>query len=406
QLNESQRWQSVLRGGFGVFYDLATSELGNLLANGYPSHASTIGIGGSFPLSATISAPPAIIPPDKTQGTLTGFDPNLKLPYTLQWNVAFEQAIGRQQSLSASYLGSVGRRLLQSAFIYSPNPNYGSAYLVANTATSDYHALQIQFQRQLSHGLQALAAYTWSHSIDTASAGSVGNSANELSVISDLNANRGPSDFDLRHAASLGLTYRLPGPKSKRVFRAVLGGWSLQSVLQARSAPPVNVYDSAQYRLANGFGIATRPDLVPGIPLYLYGSQYPGGRIINNTPNQGGAGCLGPFCPAPPGFPVGQGSLGRNALRGFGAVQWDLAFHKDFDLHENLRLEFRSEMFNVLNHPNFGPPNADLASPLFGSATQTLAEYLSAGAPGSGGLNPLYQIGGPRSIQFALKLRF
>jgi hypothetical protein len=92
-------------------------------------------------------------------------------------------------------------------------------------------------------------------------------------------------------------------------------------------------------------------------------------------------------------------------LRGFGATQVDFAVQRQFPLAERLRLNFRSEFFNIFNHPNFGFPNNNLTSPLFGRSTQTLASSLGSGGP-NGGFNPLYQIGGPRSIQLALKLQF
>ena len=109
------------------------------------------------------------------------------------------------------------------------------------------------------------------------------------------------------------------------------------------------------------------------------------------------------------GIPLRQGTVGRNALRGFGAVQWDFALHREFPIHETLKLQFRAEMFNVLNHPNFGPPNGAFFTggyPGFGVATQTLGESLNGSNLGGGGFSPLYQIGGPRSIQLALKMFF
>ena len=152
------------------------------------------------------------MPPNASNGgTLNAFDPNLESPYTLQWNVAVEQALGKQQTMSVSYVGAAGRRLIQTAYIYSPNPNLYYADLVTNAGTSDYNALQLQFQRRLSRGLQALASYSWSHSIDTASAGSSGSGSNALSALNS-NVNRGPSDFDIRNAFSTGLTYDVPSP--------------------------------------------------------------------------------------------------------------------------------------------------------------------------------------------------
>lgn len=405
QLSESQSWQTVLRGGFGVFYDLATSEASNLFFAGYPFEAAGFNFGGTFPLSSAAAAPPAIVP----ASGISAFDPQIELPYTLEWNAALEQALGAQQTISMSYIGSAGRRLLQSTLVSQPNPDFATALLVGNTATSDYHALQIQFQRRLSRGLQALASYTWSHSTDSASAGSAyGRTANAFVPALGRNASRGPSDFDLRHAFSAGVTYDLPVPNAGDVANAVLRGWSLQAVVQARSAAPVDIFDGYLFQL-NGSRADIRPDLVPGIPLYLYGREFPGGKAINGTPNLAGPGCAGPFCPPPTdvsGNPLRQGNLGRNALRGFGATQWDFAVHRDFAIREPVKLQFRAEMFNVLNHPNFGPPVADISQPQFGQSTETLGQSLSGGIVGAGGLNPLYQVGGPRSMQFALKLTF
>ena len=230
QLSQSQAWGTVLRGGFGLFYDLEDGEVGNLAGFGsYPFGAGNFLSSAMFPLDPITAAPPQIAPPDATnQGTLTALDPNLRLPYTLEWNVALEQALGTQQSISASYIGSKGRRLIQSAFVNSPNSNLGSAYLVANGATSDYNALQLQFQRRMSRGLQALASYTWSHSIDTGSGGSLyGNLANSL--VPGNSTNRGPSDFDIRHAFSAGATYDIPTPHVGPILQKLLGGWSLQT---------------------------------------------------------------------------------------------------------------------------------------------------------------------------------
>jgi hypothetical protein len=98
--------------------------------------------------------------------------------------------------------------------------------------------------------------------------------------------------------------------------------------------------------------------------------------------------------------------LGRNALRGFGATQWDFAVRRQFSLRESLRLQFRAEFFNLLNHPNFGNPVSDLSKTLFGQSTAMLGRSLGGQNVSSGGVNPIFQIGGPRSIQFALKLMF
>ena len=407
QLTKSNRWQTVVRGGFGVFYDLATSESGNLYSNYNYPFGSFSYPPGAYP--AVIAAPP-VVPPDASNGgRLYSLDPHLRLPYTLEWNAAIEQALGRQQTLTASYIGAAGRRLIMTTDFSSPSANLVSdAILVSNGGASNYDALQLQFQRRLSDGLQALTSYTWSHSLDTGSSGTA-----YLSGVKS-NLNYGNSSFDIRHGVSAALTYDIPAPKSNGLASLILRGWSMNNILQARSAPPVDVSYSYGNVPLNQFSAPARPDVVPGQPVYLYGSQYAGGKVINpaafTSPPVTPAGC-------DPGVdypcnPVRPGTLSRDSLRGFGMFQWDFAVHREFALHESLKLEFRAEMFNVLNHPNFGPPSGNLGAPppngnqQFGQSTAMLGQSLSGGNVGAGAFSPLYQIGGPRSIQLALKVRF
>lgn len=404
QLLGTQDRQTVVRGGFGVFYDLATSQAGNLINPFfYPFGAAKFSFSGTFPFDSTTAAPPPITIASLPTGRGFAFDPSLKLPYTLQWNVGLEQSLGASQAITATYVGSAGKRLLQSAYLLSPNSNFHIIQLTTNASTSDYDALQLQFRRRLSRGFQAIASYTWSHSIDTASAGSVlGNVANAL-LPAAINQNRGPSDFDIRNAFSVGATYDVPVFQVSGLASKILHGWSLQNIFQVRSASPVNVFDGAFFFLQNQLA-DTRPDVVAGQPFYLHGSQYPGGKAINR------AAFVDPPVDAS-GNPLRQGDLGRNAIRGFGALQWDFAVHRDFPIHESLKLQFRAELFNVLNHPNFAPPVSDLSNTTqFGLSTQTLGSFSASGAAssnaGSQAFSPLYQVGGPRSVQFGLKLLF
>jgi hypothetical protein len=408
QLSQNHDYGAVLRGGFGVFFDSASEQAGNIFQGAYPFGAEKLVFGG-FPLDSTAAEPPLITPDNFASplGTFAVFDPRIQLPYVLEWNTAFEQALGTTRTISASYIGSAGRRLIQSAFVFAPNSNFGNADLISNAGTSNYNALQLQFENRVSHGLQALASYTWAHSIDEGSSASFANAANNLVPGLAPNLNRGPSDFDIRNAFSAGITYELPAPHKIRALRSVFGGWSAKSVVIARSATPVNVSDSSFFFLSNSETVV-RPDIIPGIPLYLYGSRYPGGKIINNTANQGGSGCIGPFCSPPVdanGTPLRQGTLGRNALRGFSLAQWDFALHRDFSITDAVKLQFRAELFNILNHPNFGAPVADIVQPNFGFSTKMLGSSLDSGT-GGGGLSSLYQVGGPRSIQLAMKLVF
>ena len=401
QIRQDPRWPLVARGGIGLFYDLATSESGNLTSYGFPPYqANNFNLSGAFPYTAQQIAP-VPIPPTGMISSLYAFNPHLKLPYAVEWNFALEQGLGDQQTLSVSYLGAVGHRLLQTSDIIFPpsNPNM-MGLLVDNTAKSNYEALQIQFKRRLSGGLQVLSSYTWSHSLDDGSAGSAALTSNAGVPGSNPRVNWGPSDFDVRSAFSAGVSYQVPTTGGPALARTILRDWSTENFFSARSAQPVDVADAnfANTPLRGDILAEIRPDVIPGRPLYLFGSQYPGQKAFNPAAFQDP--------PTSNGIPTRQGNLGRNALLGFGAWQWDFAVHRNFPIKESVKLQFRAEMLNVLNHPNFAPPSSSFALPGFGISNEMLGQYLGGGNVGGGGLSPLYQLGGPRSIQFALKLFF
>jgi hypothetical protein len=390
QLSGGANWGSVLRAGFGTFYDLGTGSLGGV-SSYFPYSAESVVIGPDFPLTPAQAAPPPFSTSPPVSTILVAV-PNLKLPRTYEWNVALEQSLGSSQSLSLTYVGAVGRDLLRVTNLVpgASNPNFSFLNVTDNSATSNYNALQIKFDRRLSHGLQALASYTYSHSIDIASTDAVFNYLNTPTSVANPNIDHGNSDFDIRHAFTAGVTYNLPSPESNKIAHGAFGGWSVDSFIFARTAPPVDVVGGLVF--ADGIALYPRPEVVPGVPLVLYGSQYPGGEAFNAAA----------FTAPPTGQ---QGDFGRNVLRGFGAWQADVAFQREFQLTEKVGLRFRGEFFNLFNHPNFGPPDNNLTDALFGLSTQTLASSLGSGGA-NGGFNPLYQIGGPRSIQLALKLVF
>jgi hypothetical protein len=150
---------------------------------------------------------------------------------------------------------------------------------------------------------------------------------------------------------------------------------------------------------AFGVSNALRPDVVAGVPFSVDDAAVPGGQRLNNA-----------AFTAPPldanGNPVRQGTLGRNALRGFAMSQVDLAMRRDISLRNNVNLQLRAEAFNLFNQASFAQPTNALSSGVFGQPTKTLASGLGAGGVAGGGFSPLYQVGGPRSIQLALRLQF
>jgi hypothetical protein len=154
----------------------------------------------------------------------------------------------------------------------SPNADFGELREVRNDAESNYHALQLQFQRRLARGLQALGSYTYSHSIDTASVDlPFGFTVPQSSV----EQNRGPSDFDIRHAFTSAITYNIPVPGAGAIGNAFFRNFAVDVIYKAYSAPPVDVFNNTPtfYEV--------RPDLIAGVPLYIHDSALPGGRRIN-----------------------------------------------------------------------------------------------------------------------------
>jgi hypothetical protein len=383
QLSQKQGRETALRGGFGIFYDLGSGSLGNSSAS-FPYARFTNFFNIPFPLTPAQAAPVPFSLSIPASGIAYVADPNLKLPRTYQWNFSVEQSLGSNQTFSASYLGAAGRRLLRQTAMISPTGFLIS--LTDNTATSDYHAMQLQFQRRLSRGLQALASYTWSHSIDIAS--------NDAFIFTPLtpDIDRGSSDFDVRHAFNAAVTYDIPAPDMGIVAGAFLRNWSVDTIVAARSATPVDLV--AKTDLTGGFQTSIRPNLVQGVPFYIEDKNVGGGRRFNPAA----------FIAPPSGSR--QGTLGRNVLRGFPVYQVDLALRRQFKLTERFGMQLRAEAFNIFNHPNFGDPQGNsLLSPFFGQSTSMLGRSLGSGGT-SGGFNPLYQIGGPRSIQLALKVQF
>ena len=398
--------ETVLRSGFGTFYDLGTGTLSSAFAAFPFSTIRSLTGNPSFPLTAALLAPPVLDINARPMASLNAIDPNLQLPRTYQWNFAVEQSLGSHQALSATYVGAAGRRLLRQEALNNPNARISFLGLTRGVAISDYHALQLQFQRRLTRGLQSLLSYTWSKSLDTASDESGTNTPAEKF---DPRLDRGPSNFDVRHQFSMAVTYNIPIPRINRVVDGVLHNWAVDGIFVARSAPPVNVTFSRDI----GFGsFQTRPDFVPGIPLYIDDPNAPGGKRINNAPVVGNPRQIGPFL-----IPVAarQGNLGRNSLRGFPLHELDLSIRRQFNFTDRFNLQFRAEFFNIFNHPNFAPPASSLgsvsstgaftATTAFGRSPSMLGTSLGSGGF-NGGLSPLYQVGGPRSLQFGLKIQF
>lgn len=392
---------TVMRGAFGLFYDLGYGDTGTAFSNfpydrlNFPAFSSPV----PFDLANPVFRPPPFSTKINANAlSVSAVDPNLRLPLTMQWNAAIERELGANQRLTATYVGADSMRLLRADKILPPSFRLisgGTVHATRNAGYSHYNALQIQFQRHMSHGLQALVSYSFAKSSDLGSddlSGQTAGAVNQV-VLPSLT----PSDFDIRNSIAGAVSYQVPAPPWSRAGKAILGGWAIDGLVRVSSAPPINIIEGA---VSPVFGpYQTQAEIVPGQPYWIPDSTQPAGRALN------------PAAFTSP--PAGQmGDFPRNGLRSpYYIDQTDLGLHRLFNLTERLKLTVRAEYFNVFNHPMFGAPGSpepsNIFAPAFGKIGPDSTTNLVLGAGAAlGGQSPLYALGGPRSAQFTIKLQF
>ena len=360
-LSDNSGHELVLRGGAGILYDLGQDRSGDVVASSLPFVSG-----------------PGVSP-------LLAFDPRLKMPYVINWNLSLQKNLG-DQSLSATYLGSSGQRLFHTETLLNQNPDFNFLRLTTNRGNSDYRALQIKFERPARDGLAALVSYTLAQSMDNVSQDSV---LRVIMTSSNPMFDRGPSDFDMRHQFTGLVSYDLPAPLSQGIGNKLSRNWALDSIFTARSARPLNVV----YLIPTPFGVAyLRPDVAGDSP-FIFDSLVAGGRRLN-----------------PAAFVVPkdlqQGDFSRNSLRGFPLYQVDLALRRKFNFSEAVALQVQADAFNVFNHANFEDPlGNDLVvgrnTLAFGQSTAMSGRSLSGG-----GFPSFFSFGGPRTLRLSVKLLF
>jgi hypothetical protein len=373
--------ETVLRAGAGLFYD--TGDQGALPAfQGLGFTTSSVEYNAPIPVPSDRFQFSSALAAPYTTAPVYLFPSHRRTPYSLEWNVGLERAVGKDQSLTVSYVGAEGEHLLQEQRrdINSFNPSFGELHYFPSGIDSNYQSLQLRFQRSISHSVQTLAGYTWAHSIDYGS------------VDPYYPLVRGNSDLDVRQNLEGALTWSMPQARGSFLRRALLGGWGADGRVIARSGFPVTLLGDLFSAPLTGGRYYNGVNLVPGRPLYLYGAQYPGGRILNGGPN-----VSNPAFTLPDG--VDAGDAPRNLARGFNAVQVNLSAQRDIEISSKLNVRFRVEAFNILNHPNFGYVDPSVTDALFGQATKMLNESFGPGGA-------LYQQGGPRSIQLSVRGSF
>lgn len=397
---------TTVRGGFGIFFDTG-QQLGAAGYSGYPFGADREVLNVQLPGTPSDFAPPSLnfplVPP---YGFLRGIsDPSLKLPHTAQWNLSLDESLSPKNTLTASYVGNVSKKLLFSGAYQGGtiNPDFGTNGLtyVNNAGWSSYNSMQLQDQGEVASGLQLICSYTWAHARDNSS--STGGSI--------FGPERGNSDNDVRQVLNLATNYRIPGGGSNRFIRSSTDGWSWDLRFTAQTGMPVNVI-AGGFIGPGGIGETVRADLLPEVPIYLH--DVPGalgGWRLNPSAFAGlvgdGRTPAGTIPVDANGNPVRQGTLGRNFLHGPNFWNLNTAVQRDLSLGDKLHVAFRVEAFNLFNHANGGNiANLLYASSLFGESTgESTGMGVSNTSPTIGAPNQLYGTGAARSLQLSLRLK-
>jgi outer membrane receptor protein involved in Fe transport len=396
--------KTVVSAAYGIFYEPYYTGQGGPLQDpiSAPPYLKTLQIG--FPVNSFANPfynPNPFGQPFPEPMTLLVVSRNLRLPYAQDWNLNIQQSFGADWLFQIGYVGTTGVRLPRfiegNPAIYKPgiDPNtnkpysttsnvnqrrlysgctlaqpdncvYGSVGEIASIANSSYNALEASLRKRFSHGLSFLASYTWAHSIDDVSSFNITGSAsqpvageNDLAQNPfNLAAERGRSMFDARHRFVLSYQWSLPFLQhSGSWYGHVLGNWQLNGIVTAMSGTPFTVFDS------NDVSLQGQAPEISG--------------FSSNRPNVIGNPNSGPHTTAQwfnvnafqriaqdPNSPVQQfGNEGRNAVQGPGYVNWDFSAFKNIRLTESKEVQFRGELFNVLNHTNFRLPVSDISAP-------------------------------------------
>lgn len=390
------RHDTVVRVSYGVYYDYTPQN--NLIAN----FTNSAGL-ATNPVPALAGTPNFVGGLDFNQAAWTGaaagpvFVPttalpsifitplNLRTPYVQSWSLNLQQQFGGHLVVETGYVGSKGTKLtrLYDENQDGTNANFAAIDVFSDGANSTYNAWQSTVRLQNLHGFSGFSTYTWAKSLDGASDGIDFNFATAAfpQNSDNLKAEKGPSTFDTRHRWTSAINYQVPRLGS--LPKVVAEGWQVNSIVTVQSGRPIPIINSND--TSGTFNFHQRPNLVPGVDPIL----------PHWTPTTG---YLNPAAFAQPADGT-FGNLGRDQIYGPGFWDIDFSFSKNFDLRERLKLQLRTEFFNVFNHPNFALPNNTITPGVGPIGVVTQTPDVAQGNPGLGG-------GGPRVVQLGLRLQF
>jgi hypothetical protein len=387
-----QNGKTVIRAGFGMYHEdgqLDDQNLPNKNEVQAYSLSSRTTPNLSYPIDSFLSGPGTISPQDD--------DRRRKDTYVEQWSLSAQHALPADFVGTLSYVGSRGVHLMTISAVNMINPETGVAQYPefapaigwrSTNGSSTYHGLSLAGRRAFSSGFLVAANYMWSHEIDDGSNGSGDGDSQVPQNVRCQACERASGNWDARHVFNGNAVYQLPfGPgrtllNQRGIASSIAGNWQLTTTALARTGFPVNVLMPSGYTAPDGNSGTQRPDRVPGVPL-----APPGGRSVAQWIN-----------PAAFATPAGEfGNTPRNVVRGPGTWQIDFGAGKVIPITERAQIEFRSEFYNIFNHPQLGPPQAALGSAGFGRIQQTVNTSTPVSPVGSGT---------PREMQFALRLEF
>jgi hypothetical protein len=422
--------RTVIRAGVGIYNDLQDA-LGYRADQNAPFNP-TYSVGSAttpFPV-ASLPVDPSAPPPTGTKLVPGGVQPDMKTPTLISWSLRVQRELTPDTSLALGYVGSHGYHELIGIDANEPFPvicpaspcpaTYPSTFpaplagspvpagtyyvptnvranpTIANTwtwfslGTSNYHALQVDANRRFSHGFSLRGVYTWSKALDDGDSLNATAAANAPGLVSNpfnLRADYGPATYDVRHIGVVNAVYTLPFGKGQPIgsglegwSSALASGWSVNSIVTVQSGFPFT--PQLSYNPSNNGDTRNpvRPFVNPDFT----------GPVILGKPSQW-------FNPnaflAPPANSGFYGNLGRDTLTGPGLATWDFSACKTTTLHERLALQFRAEIFDLLNRANFNTPNLiTFTSSSSGTKTSGTAGAITSTSTTS------------RQVQFGLKL--
>ena len=387
----------VVRGGYGIFYTHTVRQgregllgfnppylVDNLLQTSVSGAAA---VASAAPFRLVDGYPSGLLDPNALSPTVMrrGQDPNQRTPYIQQFNIGVQYELMPDIVLDVAYVGNKGtklngfRNLNQRAVITNPDgsqsagarpyPALGDIQWMENRVSSTYNSLQMRLEKRFTQGLSGMVSYTLGEALTGAvdhistSGGGAGIDTGVFREPQDaynLDAERGPSEFDIRHRFVASYVWELPfgngrrfGKDWSRAIDFVLGGWQVTGIHVLQSGLALTATLGGSTVLNIGGERRARPDLVgnPELPE----SERTLARWFNTD-------AFAAFSPSPRAF----GNAGVGIMRGPGTANFDFTFAKNFRVDDHRSFQFRTELFNAFNHPNFGPPNIMRDSTGFG----------------------------------------